>query len=89
MQVDAIDLGRARRGADVAAVRGEQPLEVVALDVVHPALSHRAQRLRDIDRRLRIDGIEPLDRLPREAALDVVAQLAHVARPRVAQQLGQ
>ena len=85
VELDAIDARAARRGADVAAVRGEELLEVLALEPAQPAIALDAQRLRHIHARrgARRDVLRGR-LLEREAALDVAPELADVARPGVA-----
>src|SRR5262245_37771865 len=91
VHVDAIDPRRARRGADVVVVQGEQLLEVLALEPPDPALALDAERLGRVDARAgRLErGGERRRFVEREAALDVVAQLADVAGPAVALELGE
>src|SRR3954466_12382814 len=88
VEVDPVDPGRARGGADVVAVQHEQLLQVAALDVAQPALADLAQRQADVDRRL-VGARRRGALLADQARLDVVAQLAHVAGPAVAEQLRQ
>jgi len=89
MHVDAVDTGRTRRGADVATMRGEQLFEIATFDVLRPAFSHLAQRQRHVDRRFRRTRGSERDLLARETRLEVVAQLADVARPAMPHELGQ
>src|SRR5215471_13152812 len=85
VQVLAVVASGACRGRDVAVVAREQVLEERLLALGRPLLARSAQVVGG--RRLaRVDERRPLGH--RDAALDVVPQLAHVAGPWMARELG-
>ena len=84
-----LDAGSARGGGHVALVVAQDGLEVATLGVARVKLAHLAQRAREVDVEIapgggRLDGGALVHG---QAALQVVAQLAHVARPGVTAEL--
>ena len=86
MQVRAVHARMTRGGRDVAAVAGEQIAQVAALEPALPGLAR--DRERQLGRRRVAARFACAAVIEHDAALDVIAQLAHVARPRPAHQIG-
>src|SRR5262249_25511543 len=89
MKVRAVDAGSSRCAGYVVAVLFEDLLQVAPLEVVHPLTARHAKWALDGDGGEQIFvGLPERKRpLEGEAALDIVAQLANVARPLVAGEL--
>src|SRR5262245_892856 len=85
--MDAVDAGGALRGGDVVVVTREEALRVAALVGTDPGFARRLERLGDVDLGVAVAAdVGAGERWPlrqRDAPLDVVAQLADVARPGV------
>src|SRR5688572_12780881 len=92
VEMNSVDTGGARRRGHVVAVALEQPLGVAALVRADPLVARHLERLVHVDRRLALASALARPRLQRgllrkrDAALEVVPELAHVPRPAVLRQ---